>query len=197
MLIGRASLALIGILTLAPVMAAAQEGGSGIGNYLEELQREVEERAPALMDDARQGLGTAETFGRNLVDRWRVCSDSPQSAAPVCRVLTDGEGGALDPSPGSLDRLFERLDAIAAPYNDRSRTAATLRADWASFLGIAPDGFGAAPAVRAIFERIRTCSSWPCPVLDRDLLNRTVIFLTEQDTEGYPAAERIRGAYGL
>ena len=189
-----ATLALVVTLALAPAAAEAQDSG-GIGRYLEDLQRQVEEHAPGVLDDAREGLGAAEAVGRNLVDRWRVCGESPQSAAPVCRVLTDGEGGPLDPSPGSLDRVFERLDAIAAPYNDRSRTAGDLSAAWAEALGVAPDAFSAERAVRAVFDRIRACESWPCAVLDRGLLERTVTFLEERDTEGYAAARRIRTTY--
>lgn len=190
----RALSALSVVIALVPAAAAAQDGG-GIGDYFETLQRQVEEHAPGVLDDAREGLEAVETVGRNLVDRWRVCGDSPQSAAPVCRVLTDGEGGSLDPSPGSLDRLFERLQEIAAPYNERSRAAAELTSAWAEALDLAPDAFSAERAVGVVFDRIRACQAWPCAVLDRDLLERSVIFLEERDTEGYPAARRVRTSY--
>ena len=192
--IDRVALTILVTSALAPATAVAQQDDS-IGRYLQDLQRQVEEHAPGVLDDARRGIGAAEIFGRNLVDRWRVCDDGPQSAAPVCRVLTDGEGGALDPSPGSLDRVFERLDAIAAPYNDRSRSADALRREWAEAFGIAPERFSAARAVRVVFDRIEACPSWPCEVLDRNLLDRTVGFLLEQDTEGHPAAQQVRAAY--
>jgi hypothetical protein len=189
--------ALATALLSAPAGAPAQEEGGGIERYLEGLQREVEETAPVIVDEAREGLGTAERLGRNLVDRWRVCGEGPQSAAPACIVLTDGEGGPLDPSPGSLDRMFERLAEIAAPYNDRSRAAAALTEAWAEALGFPPDRYSADRAVAAVFDRIRDCGDRPCEALDRDLLRRTVAFLEQRDTAGYRAARRIRTAYGF
>jgi hypothetical protein len=200
------AIALALAVMLAPAGAGAQDPApaepetpqgedGGIGAYLEGLQREVEETAPVIVDEAREGLGTAERLGRNLYDRWRVCGDSPQSSAPVCVVLTDGEGGPLDPSPGSLDRVFERIQEIAAPYNERSRTAAGLAEDWAASLELADGRYSPDRAVSAVFERIRACEDWPCEVLDRALLRRTVTFLEEHDTEGYAAARRVRTAY--